>query len=310
MVHENRTIDFHELRVFAAVVRHGGITAAADAIGMSKSAVSLQVTRLERRLGARLLERSSRRVALTREGETMLPRIQSLLAEAENLMEEALQAKASPRGTVRISVSPALGGAVLEHLVPALRNRFPDISLVVVSNYEMDDLQNPAFDFAIRLGHIRDESLVANKIGTFRRILVCAPSDRAASLSSIDALNGAFLLNFSGRSTDVAWRLQRKDGSGAEITLDCDAQVAIQDFDLLLRLARLGHGTAMVPEFMVRTDLAHGRLVHVLPEWQSPPVDVMLAHRIGISRVSRVAAVLEEARRAVEHVLGGDNSNG
>ena len=308
MVQDRRTIDFHELYAFAAVVRHGGMTAAAKALGVSKSTVSMQITRLEQRLGTRLLERSSRRVALTREGEQVLPRIQSLLAEAEQLLEEATRAKAAPRGTVRISVSPPLGGAILDHLVPALRGRYPDISLVVVSSYQMDDLKDPAFDFAIRVGQIHDEALVANNIGTFSRILVCAPSHPAARVSSIDALNDALLLAFSGRSNDVSWRLQRKDGSEQEITLDRAAPFAIQDFDLLLRLARLGQGVTMVPDFMVRADLAEGRLVHILQAWQSPPVDVMLAYRIGASRVSRVAAVLEEARQAVTRVLHGGNT--
>ena len=260
MVQEYRTIDFHELQALAAVVRHGGMSAAAKALGVSKSTVSIQITRLEQRLGIRLLERSSRLVVLTREGQQVLPRIQSLLAEAEHLLEEATRAKALPRGTVRISVSPALGGAVLEYLVPALRGSHPDISLVVVSGYEMDDLKDPAFDFAIRVGQIRDEALVANKVGTFSRVLVCAPSHPAACLSSVDGLKDATLLAFSGRATDVTWRLQRKDGAEKEIALDCDAPFAIQDFDLLLRLARLGQGVTMVPDFMVRADLAEGKI--------------------------------------------------
>ncbi|WP_299178009.1 LysR substrate-binding domain-containing protein [uncultured Brevundimonas sp.] len=116
-------------------------------------------------------------------------------------------------------------------------------------------------------------------------------------------LADAPLLAFSGASTHVDWRLCKADGSGAEVALDREAKVSLRDFELLLRLARAGHGITMVPEFMVREDLASRRLVQVLPEWRSPPVDVLLAYRVGASRIGRVAAVLEEARRSVVGIL-------
>lgn len=302
MVQKIETIDFQEFQTFAAVVRHGGITAAGTALGISKSTVSLQISRLEQRLETRLFERNSRRVALTREGEQVLPRVLSLLAEAEHLLEEAKTATTKPRGIVRIAVTPPLGGAVMERLVPMVRDKFPDVSLVVASSYDLDDLKDPSFDFAIRVGRVRDDTLVADKVGCFFRILVCAPSHPAAQFKSLDMLRGTDILTYSSRTTDVDWRLERKRGAQVA-TLDYQAIVASQDFDLLLRLARLGLGVAAVPDFMARSDLANGNLMEVLPDWRSPSIDVMLAFRVGVSRVSRVAAVLQEARRAVAAVL-------
>lgn len=302
MVQVKRTIDFHELRALTSVVRHGGISAAAQALGLSKSTISMQITRLEARFGVRLVERTSRRVALTREGEQLLPRVQSILAEADHLFDEALGARTSPRGTVRIAVPPALGGALLEQLVPALAERYPDIALVVAPSYDMDDVQDPAFDFAVRVGQVSDEGLVATVIGSFARILVCSP-DCPAAPSGIAMLGEMPLLAFSGTSTHIDWRLCRAYDSGEDVVLDREAKVSVRDFELLLRLVRAGRGITMVPDFMVREDLASRRLLHVLPEWRSPPVNVLLAYRVGASRVSRVAAVLEEARRAVTSVL-------
>lgn len=208
MVQVKRTIDFHELRALTSVVRHGGISAAAQALGLSKSTISMQITRLEARFGVRLVERTSRRVALTREGEQLLPRVQSILAEADHLFDEALGARTSPRGTVRIAVPPALGGALLEQLVPALAERYPDIALVVAPSYDMDDVQDPAFDFAVRVGQVSDEGLVATVIGSFARILVCSP-DCPAAPSGIAMLGEMPLLAFSGTSTHIDWRLCR-----------------------------------------------------------------------------------------------------
>ncbi|NRP90223.1 HTH-type transcriptional regulator DmlR [Ensifer adhaerens] len=304
MVQENRTIDLGELRVFAAIAHYGGLTSAAAALGVSKSTISHSLTRLEEGLGGRLFERSSRRVALTREGEQMLPRVQSLLAEADNLLEEAARTYTTPRGTVKIAVPPALGSAVLERLVPELQERYPDIVLVVSPNYGMDDLQDPVFDFAIRAGHVHDDSLVANRLGSFSRILVCAPTHPAAKIGSTADLNGLPLLAFSGRAPRVEWRLQSISRPKNEVLIDGQAKFAAQDFDMLVRLARTGHGVAEVPAFMVQTDVRDGKLAHVLPDWRSPPVDVMLAYRVGAARVSRVAAAIEVARDSVVQVLG------
>ncbi|GGE96758.1 LysR family transcriptional regulator [Sphingomonas prati] len=263
----------------------------------------MQLTRLEARLGVRLLERTSRRIALTREGEQLLPRIQSILAEADHLLDETLRARTAPRGTVRIAVPPALGGALLEHLVPALAERYPDIALIVHPSYDFDDVQDPAFDFAVRVGRVSDDGLVADAVGSFARILVCSSAFTVVP-SEITKLDTTPLLAFSGKSTHIDWQLCKTDGSGEQVTLDRAAKISVRDFDALLRLVRAGHGITMVPDFMVRDDLLNRRLVHVLPDWRSPPVDVLLVYRVGTARVSRVAAVLEEARRAVVSVLG------
>ncbi|USI73554.1 LysR family transcriptional regulator [Sphingomonas morindae] len=305
MVQQSRTIDLHELRVFASVVRQGGITAAARALDVSKSTISMQITRLEARLGVRLVERTSRRVALTREGEQLLPRIQSILAEADYLLEDMDRARTSPRGLVRIAVPPAFGGALLGHLVPAIAERYPDIELAVEPSYDLDDVQDPAFDFAVRVGQVGDDGLIADRVGSFARILV-GSAEAAMLPSDIAMLDTVPLLAFSGSSTRVSWQLRKTDGSGGEIVLDCSAKVAVRDFDLLLRLVRAGQGVTMVPAFMVRQELASGRLVHLFPEWASPEVDVLLAYRIGASRISRVAAVLDEARKAALRVLAGE----
>jgi DNA-binding transcriptional LysR family regulator len=303
MVRKIRTIDFEELRVFAMVAHHGGITPAANVLGIAKSTISHSLTRLEERIGARLFERNSRRVALTQEGTQVLPRVLSLLAEVDSLLEETARTTAAPRGIVRIAVPTALGSAVLEYLVPSLRERFPEIALVVVPGYEMDDLQDPAFDFAIRAGAVRDETLVASKVGAFFRILVCAPEHAAASAQSVDDLKDFPLLGFSNRTPRVEWILRSVSEPDREIVVEAKASLSVQDFETLLRMARAGHGVAEVPSFMAKDAIANGRLVHVLPEWTSPPVDVMLAYRFGVSRVSRVAAVLDVARDAIAEVL-------
>jgi DNA-binding transcriptional LysR family regulator len=146
---------------------------------------------------------------------------------------------------------------MLEFLVPTIRERYPDISLIVVPRYEIDDLQDPAFDFAVRVGRIRDDALVANKIGAFSRILVCAPSHPRARSSSAEMLKDRDLLAFSGRSPRFESRLHQKEHAEQEITLDREAQFSIADFDALVRLSRAGYGVVEVPDFMVHGAIAN-----------------------------------------------------
>lgn len=305
MVQENRTIDFDALATFAAVLREGGITAAAAKLGLSKSTVSLQITRLEQRLGTRLLLRSARRLALTREGERLWPRIQSLLSEVALLHDESARATAAPRGTVRMAMTPALGGAVLAALYPALRAEYPEITLIAAPSYEIDDLQDPGFDFALRIGPVRDESLVAQPLGAFRRLLVCAPGHPALALTAKESLADMPLLAFSARSAAVDWFFEAKDGTGENWRLSAAAPLALRDFAVLHQLVRAGAGLAMLPDFLVRADLAAGRLCQLFPAWHSPPAPVHLVHRPGASRLARVAAVMALARQAVHQVLRG-----
>jgi DNA-binding transcriptional LysR family regulator len=266
----------------------------------------MQISRLETRFGTRLLERSSRPVALTREGADILPRVQSLLAEARHLLESASEAKATPRGPVRIAVTPALGSLVLERLVPVLAERYPDITLIVIPSYGFDDMQDPAFDFAIRIGKVADEALVAQKVGRFSRVLVCAPGHPAAQARSIRDLDDLPLLASSGQTNEVRWHLEKAGSPDTRIVIERDARVVVLDFEMLCRLARQSNGVAMIPEFMVSQDLAEKRLVRVLPEWQSPPLDVLLAYRVGMTQISRVARVIDLARTAIADVLSQD----
>lgn len=304
MVQQSKTMEFRELLAFSRVAQIGGITAAADSLALSKSTVSLQISRLEQRLDVRLFERNSRRVALTREGERLLPRVNSLLQEMQLLIEETESAVDVPGGVVRIAVTPALGRVVLRHLVPRLQITHPNLRLVVNSTYDLDDLHDPNFDFAIRVGRIFDDKLVAKPVGSFRRILVASPEFLAGKvLNTPDDLQNVPCLIFSGRSVQTNWVLQSKSHPDVTQTVPINSHVAVRSFSSLLDLARDGLGVMSVITFLVQDDIDSSRLVRCLPDWQSPPVEVMLAYRFGASKVARVAAALKETRIVVQELL-------
>ena len=293
MVSNLRTLDFQQITSFVAVVRGGGVTAAASQLGLAKSAVSKHVSQLEAILRVKLLERSSRRVALTREGEHLLARMESILAEGERLLEQAREQHGRPEGLVRIAATPDFGGLVAERFFPLVVERHPGLSLVMEPAYAFADLQDPAFDLAFRVGDVNDDRLVARELGAFQRLLVASPEYlRAHPTRTLRDLERCECLAFSGSRTQSEWTLvQRKDGG--EVTVEVQGKLAARSFRVLIALAERGAGIAMVPDFLVGDALSQGRLQRCLPQYASPRTPVFLSYRVGSEKIQRIRAVLE-----------------
>jgi DNA-binding transcriptional LysR family regulator len=304
MVSNKETMSFQELRVFREVVRAGGITAAAEKLGMAKSAVSKQLNRLEQRLQVKLLARSSRRVSLTHEGERLLPRIESIIAEGDRLVDDAHEEVAKPAGVVRIAASPEFGALVAQRFLPSLLERFPDLHFTMKLGYGFEDLQDPAIDLAFRIGHVNDDRLVARQLGEFRRILVASPGfvadhvvRKPADLASVNCLV------LSANANATRWTLQHRQHPKRTEHVDVKGNIAVLGFTALLGVAEVGAGIAYVPELITRRAIADGRLVHCVSEWASPPTPVFIAHRFGVDRIGRVKAVIDAARRMIPGLL-------
>jgi DNA-binding transcriptional LysR family regulator len=298
MVSNLRTMDFQQIDSFVAVVRCGGVSAAAHELGIAKSAVSKHVSRLEAILQVKLLERSSRRVSLTREGEHLRSRLESLLAEGERLLEQAREEHDRPEGLVRIAATPDFGGLIAQRFFPLVLERHPGLQLVMEPAYAFADLQDPAFDLAFRVGNIQDDRLVARELGAFQRVLVASPGYlRSHPTTGVHDLGRRDCLIFSGGQAQAAWTLASKDGT--EITSDVHGKVAVKSFRILLALAEQGAGIALLPQFLVADAVASGRLKRCLPGYASPFAPVYLTYRVGSDKIRRLRAVLD---LALEHV--------
>jgi DNA-binding transcriptional LysR family regulator len=304
MVSDSRTFAFQELHCFSEVARKGGITAAASAMGVSKSAVSKYITRLEERLGVKLLERSSRRVRLTSAGERLLPRVESIMADGQRLLEQAVEERAEPAGLVRVAATPELGSVVAQAFFPRVNQRYPSLQLAMSAAYRFEDLQDPAYDFAIRVGRVADDRLVARRLGQFRRVLVASPSylERRPVEKPAD-LAGANALIFSARRTESNWTLVRFGDDANETRVDVHGSAAVQSFTTLAEMARQGLGVAYIPDFVVADAIRDGSLIRCLPQFHSHPTFVMLAYRFGSDRIRRVRVVLEMANEEIPKLL-------
>ena len=304
MVSEKRTIDVQLLRAFVATAKHASVTAAGEALGMAKSAVSKQLNALEGALQVRLFERSSRRISLTGEGRQLLPGAESILAELDHFVIDAQQQVVQVRGTVRVAASPEFGAFLSERFLPLVLKRHAALQVAMSLAYGFDDLQDPGFDLAFRLGSMQDDRLVGRHLGDLPRVLVCSTGyARSTALESPADLARANVLLFSDRELAEEWTLQRAARSSRRHVVKVQGNLGVRGFEALAAAARAGLGVARVPSFVAQAGLADGSLVHVLPDWHSPSIPVYLAYRAGISRVSRVRAVLDAAMEDIPQLL-------
>lgn len=257
------------LTVFVRVVDAGGFTAAAREMGVSKSAISKQVAGLEERLGARLLNRTTRRLSLTDAGATLYERALRILAEAEEAEAAVSQLSSAPRGLLRINAPVTFGIGHLGPLLPAFMELYPDLSLEVVVNDRMVDLVEEGFDVAVRIADLPDSSLIAKRLCCSRRVVVASPdyvARRGAPRHPEDLANHELVMYaYTLRGTE--WRLTGPEGRTASIRAD-NSRLKANNGDLLRMAVNSGHGVAIMPTFVVGDDLASGRLVRLLPDWQ------------------------------------------
>lgn len=294
MVSNLETISLADLRVFLEVAKLLSVTGAGGVLGMPKSAVSKALTRLEGQLGVRLLERSSRRVALTSAGELLSVKAEALLGEAEFLVDSLRGERNLPSGTVRMTAPPEIGTLFIERVMPQLRRDYPELKVALKLSYDFDDLQDPAIDIALRAGAVKDERLVGIPVGEFRRVAVASPAYlKAHPLAHPAELAEHACLIFSGNSHSAEWSFARGEEA---VNVGVNSSLSVHSFTALLHAARCGLGVARAPEFAVAEWLTRGELVQVLPAWQASPSRLYVVHRFGHEPIARVAAVVKAAR--------------
>lgn len=267
------------MEVFVRVVETGGFSAAARDLGLSKSAVSKQVAAIEERLGARLLNRTTRRLSPTDAGAAYHARAVRLLAEAEEMEAEIGQLASSVRGTLRINAPVTFGIRHLGPLLPDLMSAHPDLEVDLVLNDRVVDLVDEGFDVAVRIAQLADSSLMARRLCRSRRLVVASPAyiaRRGAPQTPEDMADHDCVL-YSYLLREGAWDLSGPDGRRAAVRIT-RGRLRANNGDVLLQAAIDGLGLAMMPTFIVGPALADGSLIRVLPEWQDDTGSVYAVH--------------------------------
>ncbi|MBS0245578.1 MAG: LysR family transcriptional regulator [Proteobacteria bacterium] len=289
-----------DLRVFVRVMDRGNFSQAASDLGITPSAVSKLVSRLEDRLGVRLLERSTRRLALTPEGETFLARARQIVADIEEAEAEVARVRGAPRGKLSINSGTAFGLHQLTRALPEFLARYPEIEIELSITDRLVDLIEEQTDIAVRSGHIPEGPFIQRKLADLERVICAAPSylaqrgtpQTAADLKAHDCI----VVAGPGLS-----RWPFKTRSGIDV-VDVRPRVTTDSAEAALRMAIEGAGIIRLSDVIVGDPLQKGQLVPLLTAIHHvEPFPLAAVYPTGRNRLPRVAVFIEFLRERFGH---------
>jgi len=265
-------MDLDELRVFVAVMRRGSFSAVARDRGVAPSSVSRAIESLERRLGTRLLQRTTRRLAPTEAGAAYFERIEALIDDLERASTAVADLAAGPRGTLRVTASVSFGLTWIAPMLAAFLDAHPELQLEMVYTDAVVDLAAERIDVAVRHGPLADSTLVARRLRPVTYVLCASPAylRRHGTPSSPDDLAAHRCLGFSTAAARARWRFQPRAG-GAEATVQ--PRTVMNNGIALERCALDGGGVVLLSDWLVAAALRSGALVRLLPEHDATPTE-------------------------------------
>lgn len=286
-----------EMAVFATVAREGSLSAAARALGLTPSAVSRVIARIEQRLGTRLLLRTTRAIIFTAEGEAYLQGARRILADMAEV-EESIADQGAPKGRLRVSAALGHGRLAIVPLVAAFSARYPDILVDLSLGDEVADILGGQADVAVRFGHLPDSPLTARRIGDTGQVVVASPQylQRHGTPQVPEDLLRHNCLRFNFRRAEPDWPFIR---DGNVFSLKISGNIQCRSGEALAQLARVGAGIARIGEFSVAEDLQRGDLVPLLEAWN--PGDNEPIHAVFVGGAAMPARVRVFVDFLLEH---------
>ena len=288
-----RLPDLEAMAIFARIVETRSITAAAIDLGLSAATVSKALARLELRLGSRLLNRTSRRFALTDAGTALAERAARLLADAEAAEDALLAQSAAPRGLIRLGAPMSFGISELAPILPEFLQQHGQVSIDLHLSDALVDVIGDGFDIVLRIGTLTDSSLLARRLAPVPGVVVAAPSylnrrgrpAHPADLARHDCFGYAYL-----RTRDT-WHFT--SAAGEQVSVRPSGRLRVNNGDAVLPALIAGLGIAALPEFIARPCVADGRLEQILPEWSGSRSSLYLITPPNGPRPVRVQALAD-----------------
>lgn len=281
-----------ELLVFNCVVKHSSFAKAADELSLSPSGVSRIVTRLEERLGARLVQRTTRKLSLTEAGSAFHARTLQIIADLLEAETEVQTATLRPRGNLKLTASIVFGQLYIAPLMDRILAQFPEMSVEVILTNRFVDLIEEGVDLAIRIGALSDSRLIARRLCANRRVLVAAPSylERSGVPRHPAELAAHEAVLFTGFAKPREWKLI---GSEGPVTVSVSGRVATNNLEVLDRAAKQGLGITVGATLAVDKSLLSGELVRVLPDYQFEPSAIFAVYPSARQLSTKVRAMVD-----------------
>jgi len=264
--------DLNDLYFFAAVVEHGGFSAARRALGIPKSRLSKRIAQLEDRLGVRLLQRTTRRFVVTEVGERFYSHCRAVLEEARAAQDAVDELRTEPRGVVRVSCPNSLAQTIVAHVLPDFLAQYPKVQVRLQATNRRVDLIGEGVDLAIRVRAKldTDATLVMRTFGQSRVLIVASPklmeqTGRPKLPSDLSTIPALAMNEHEGAHS---WELLGADNE--RVVVDIQPRLICGDFSVLLESARRGIGVTLLPEFVCAPAITNGDLEVLLPDWSVP----------------------------------------
>lgn len=285
-----------ELTVLVAVLDSGSLAAASRRLRRSPPSVTRALAALEDRVGARLVERTTRRLTPTEAGRALAAQARAVLGAYADAVRDAADAPA--RGTVRVTAPVVFGRRHVTPLVATFLDAHPAVTVDLVLADRNLDLVDEGLDVAVRIGRLADSSLLARRVGEVRQVLVASPSYLAArgSPRTPGDLAGHDAIFSASRPVPIEWRF--RDAARTRIVRPAP-RLLVNEVEAALVAARLGRGIALALSYQVADDLAAGTLIRLLPDHEPPPVPVQLVTPGGRHMAPRIRAFLDHAAQAL-----------
>jgi DNA-binding transcriptional LysR family regulator len=290
-------MDLNDIVVFTKVAETKSFTGAADALGLPKSTVSRKLAQLEERLGVRLVQRTTRKLALTDIGEMYYERCARIVHDVTAAEQLVTDMQATPRGRLRISATVDFSTRWLGDIVASFLAVHPEINIELEASDQVVDLIDDGFDVAVRFGPMPESTLIARRLCTLQLVMAASPAYLAKTpVKSIDELDGLEHILFTPTTATQAWTLHNGE---ATHEFGRPARFASNNYGAVRDVALAGGGICLLSEFMIADDLAAGRLVRVLPEWHTRVTEVHAVYPARHNLPPRLTLFLDHLAKAL-----------
>jgi DNA-binding transcriptional LysR family regulator len=291
------TIQPADLGFFSVLASAGSLSAAARELGVTTPAVSKHLAQMEARLGVSLVNRTTRRMSLTPEGEVYLEHARRILGEIDGMEEVLGVGKATPKGLLRVNATLGFGRSHVAPLISRFVRKYPQVEVQLQLSVNPPALTEDSFDVCIRFGAPPDTRVVARRIAPNRRLLCASPiylAKRGTPKTPNDLTNHNCIGIRQGEEAYGVWRLASGRGKNAVVeAVKTRGNLATNDGEIAVNWALDGHGILMRAEWDIERHLKNGRLVQVLPQYSTPDADIHAVYPQRHRMASRVRAFVD-----------------
>jgi LysR family transcriptional activator of dmlA len=291
------SIQAEDLSFFSVLAASGSLTAAARELGLSTAAVSKHLSQMEARAGVALVNRTTRRMSVTPEGEIYLTRARRILAEMDELAQLLGGARATPKGLLRVNATLGFGRSHIAPVISQFVRCYPEVDVQLQLSVDPPPLSDDAFDVCVRFGEPPDARVIARRVAPNRRVLCAAPayfSSRPVPKNPRELAQHNCIGIRQGDDGYGLWRLTSGRGAAEKTeTVRVRGNLTTNDGEIAVKWALDGHGILMRAEWDIEEYLADGRLIPVLPEYRTPGADIYAVYPQHLQMTARVKSLVD-----------------